>query len=181
MRCYNAAFRGSNCRLGITERRMKMPNPIQDILRSHIKFLVELKKDIGRLHNTIHDNLALLAIEQFSNEYGHLHFQHANAGAAGIDIKGFDSQETIRLVAEVKGTLPDKNGRIRGPQTKHIEKDLQRLTDFQGDVERYLVVLARNTKEAVEDQLNTGEAYPSVRIWNALDENFVEDVGEGDA
>lgn len=157
-----------------------MPNGIQDIFRSHIRFLLQLKQAVGRLNNTIHDDLALLAIEQFKNEYECFHFQYANAGAAGIDIKGFDSEETIRLVAEVKTTLPDQNGRIRGPQTKSIRRDLQRLRDFEGDVERYLVVLARSTRGAVEDQLNTGEDYLSVKIWNALDENLIEDIGEGD-
>src|SRR5436190_3999277 len=103
-----------------------MSPSLSDIYRDDIRFLIRLKEAVGILHNRIHDNLARTAIEHFREKYPEWQFTYTNAGAAGIDVKGNDSTAAIRLVAEVKTSLPDVKGRIRAPQTQNIRNDLQR-------------------------------------------------------
>ena len=91
-----------------------------------------------------------------------------------LTLKGADDSGIVRLVAEVKTTLPDKQGRIRSPQKTQIKKDLDRLAGHQGDVLRYLVVLSSSTKRAIERQLKTDRTCPKVKITNAFDEEMVE-------
>jgi len=136
--------------------------------------LLKLKGTVGILHNLIHDNLALMAIAQFQTAHPRLTCVYINAGAAGIDILGKDKSGVVRLVAEVKTTLPDLHGRIRGPQKAQIKKDLDRLDNYHGDVFRYLVVLSSSTKHAVQKQLKTDTTYTRVNIINAFEEELVE-------
>ncbi len=140
-----------------------------------IEFLLTLKQAIGRLNNRIHDKLALIAIEKLKPTFPMLTFHYANAGAAGIDIRGLDRNENLKLIAEVKTTLTSQAGSLRGPQKRAIERDLQRLSEVDGQLERYFVVLSRRTKEAIERQLDSTNRFPSVRILNALDDvDFVD-------
>src|SRR5467141_3331958 len=124
-----------------------MSRALSDIYRDDLRFLLRLKEAVGILHNRIHDNLARTAIEHFREKYPDWHFTYTNAGAAGIDVKGSDDAAKIRLVAEVKTSLPDAKGRIRSPQTQHIQNDLKRLRDYPGDVVRFLVLLSPITVE----------------------------------
>jgi hypothetical protein len=153
-----------------------MPRSLSDVYRDDLRFLLRLKEAVGILHNRIHDNLARTAIEHFREKYPQWEFTYTNAGAAGIDIRGHDTGAQTKLVAEVKTTLPDTNGRIRGPQINNIRKDLERLRDYDGDVVRYLVLLSPITTEAVQHQLNTDRDFPAVRLFNALDDDLREFV-----
>ncbi len=149
-----------------------MTTDISDIYRNDLRFLLRLKAAVGILHNRIHDNLARVAIEHFKQKHPDLTFTYTNAGASGIDIRGRDGEGQLKVVAEVKTTLPDDNGRIRGPQTNNIKKDLERLRDQHGVDARYLVVLSSSTKAAVQRQLQTQTDFPMVDIFNALDESL---------
>lgn len=153
-----------------------MPRSLSDVYRDDLRFLLRLKEAVGILHNRIHDNLARTAIEHFKEKYPDWNFTYTNAGAAGIDIRGNDTGAQTRLIAEVKTTLPDANGRIRGPQISNIRKDLERLRDYDGDIVRYFVVLSPITVEAVRQQLATDRDFPAVRLFNALDEDLREFV-----
>ncbi len=151
-----------------------------DIHRTNLRFLLTLKGAVGILNNLIHDNLALMAIAQFKENHPQLTCAYNNAGASGIDIQGMDDAGNLQLFAEVKTSLPDKKTkRIRGPQLTAIKKDLDRLAKQREDVPRYLVLLSRSTKEAVEKQLKTGAKYPKITIIDAFVEEFLE--GEDDA
>ena len=154
-----------------------MSRPIQDIYRDDLRFLLRLKEAVSILHNRIHDNLARTAIEHFKEKYPQWQFAYANAGAAGIDVTGIDSGGVVKLVAEVKTTLPDTKGRIRSPQTQNLRNDLQRLTNYIGDVIRYLVLLSPGTADAVRRQLHTDRDFPDIIIFNALDDDL-RDVAE---
>jgi len=145
---------------------------LSEIYRDDLRFLLRLKEAVSILHNRIHDNLARTAIEHFKEKYPEWDFTYTNAGAAGIDIKGSDASATIKLIAEVKTSLPDAKGRIRSPQTGAIRNDLQRLRDFPGDVVRYLVLLSSITAEAVRHQLETDKDFPTVKLFNALDDDL---------
>jgi hypothetical protein len=147
---------------------------VKEIHRTNLRFLLALKGAVGILNNLIHDNLALMAIAQFKATHPKLTCVYTNAGAAGIDILGRDAAGNIGLVAEVKTTLPDRHGRIRGPQKSQIKKDLDRLAAYEPDVHRYLVVLSSSTKRAIERQLTTATAYSKVAITNAFEEELVE-------
>jgi hypothetical protein len=149
-----------------------MPRALSEIYRDDLRFLLRLEEAVSILHNRIHDNLARTAIEHFKEKYSDWDFIYTNAGAAGIDVKGTDTSATIKLVAEVKTTLPDAKGRIRGPQTGAIRNDLQRLRDFPGDVVRYLVLLSPITVEAVRHQLDTDRDFPGISLFNALDDDL---------
>lgn len=147
---------------------------LQEVYRNDLQFLLKLKNAVSILHNRIHDNLARTAIEHFKKKHPRWNFTYTNAGAAGIDIKGLDSKNRVKLVAEVKTTLPDSKGRIRGPQTRNLRNDLQRLQDYEGNVTRYLVLLSAGTVEAVRHQLETDRKFPAITIFNALDDDFRE-------
>ncbi len=126
------------------------------------------------LHNRIHDNLALVAVEELKTKHPGLVFTYTNAGAAGIDITGVDDSGSLKVVAEVKTTLPDAKGRMRGPQTSNIRKDLDRLMKQTKPVSRYLVVLSPTTKTAIQRQLQTDTQFPTITIFNALNESYSE-------
>jgi hypothetical protein len=74
----------------------------------------------------------------------------------------------LRLIAEVKATHTTDKIKLRGPQKNQIQKDLQRLTNESGDLDRYLVVISKQTKDAVEKQLKTIIRFPNVRVIDAL-------------
>lgn len=150
-----------------------MTTDISEIYRNDLRFLLRLKEAVGILNNRIHDNLARIAIEHFNQKHAGINFTYKNAGASGIDIRGVDNNQRLRIVAEVKTTLPDANGRIRGPQTNNIKKDLERLRDQEGVDARYLVLLSSSTKMAVQRQLKTQIDFPMVEIFNALEENLI--------
>ena len=152
----------------------RKPIEVKEIHRTNLLFLLTLKGAVGILNNLIHDNLALMAIAQFKATHPKLTCIYTNAGAAGIDIVGKDDSGSVRLIAEVKTTLPDKQGRIRGPQKAQIKKDLDRLVGYQGDVLRYLVVLSSSTKRAIQRQLKTDRTCPKVKITNAFEEEMAE-------
>ena|SRR3990167_6881730 len=149
-----------------------MTTDISDIYRNDLRFLLRLKSAVGILNNRIHDNLARVAIGHFKQKHLDLTFTYTNAGAPGIDIRGIDGKGQLKVVAEVKTTLPDANGRIRGPQTNNIKKDLERLRDQDGVDTRYLVLLSSSTKAAVQQQLQTQTDFPMIEIFNALDESL---------
>ena len=135
-----------------------------------IKFLLNLKQAIGRLNNRIHDKLALIAIEKLKPIFPLLIFKYFNAGASGIDIKAYDEQNNLKLIAEVKTTLTSQTGSLRGPQKKAIERDLQRLSNENGQMERFFIVLSGNTKSAIERQLESDRRFPNIKISNMFDE-----------
>lgn len=140
-----------------------------------IDFLLNLKQSIGKLNNRIHDKLALIAIEKLKAIYSTFTFNYVNAGAAGIDIKAYDVQDTLKLIAEVKTTLTSRTGSLRSPQKRTIKHDLERLSTVNGQLERYFIVLSRRTKEAIERQLDSTNRFPTVKILNVLnDVEFTE-------
>lgn len=146
----------------------------RDIYKEDLTFLLKLKASIGRLHNRIHDNLALIAIEDLGERHRGVDFQYTTAGAAGIDITGVNRSGVTTVVAEVKTTLPDVKGTIRGPQKAAIKKDLERLKAHATATNRYLIVLSPTTKLAILKQLKTAVEYPTVTIFNALPEKYSE-------
>ena len=148
--------------------------PNREIYRDDLTFLLKLKASVGRLHNRIHDNLALIAIEDLSELHRNVDFKYTTAGAAGIDITGVNKAGVTTVVAEVKTTLPDVKGTIRGPQKAAIKKDLDRLKAHSTASKRYLIVLSPTTKLAIQKQLKTASEYPAVTIFNALPEKYSE-------
>jgi len=152
-----------------------MAQAVREIYEKDIRFLIGLKKSVGMLNNRIHDNLALIAISHFQIKHPKWTFHYSNAGAAGIDIIGRDKTGTTRLIAEVKTTLPDHRGYLRGPQRKNLEKDLERLSAESGSLERVFVLLSKATKEAVERQIRATGKYPNITLFNALEEPLTED------
>ena|SRR5438270_11370543 len=151
---------------------------VKEIHRTNLRFLLTrkgtVKGTVGILNNLIHDNLPLMAIAQFKIAHPKLTCVYTNAGAAGIDILGKDRSGVVRLAAEVKTTLPDRHGRMMGPQKAHIKKDLDRLDNYEGEVLRYLVVISSSTKHAIQKQLKTDATYANVNIINAFEEELVE-------
>ena len=148
-----------------------------DLYRSELRFLLKLREAVGPLNNRIHDNLARIAIIHFKTNHPEWRFSEPNAGASGFDIKGVNEANDVKLIAEVKTTLPDFNGRIRGPQIQNINNDLEKLRDYPGNVLRYLVVLSTGTVEAVRLQLEADTNFPTVEIFNTLiddSRNFTE-------
>ncbi len=140
-----------------------------------VDFLLRLKQSIGSLNNRIHDKLALIAIEKLKLIFPKFIFHYTNAGAAGIDIKAYDDNDNLMLIAEVKTTLTSSKGNLRGPQKIAIKKDFQRLSNETGQMERYFVVLSRSTKEAIERQLDPSNCFQNVTILNVLDDlDFIE-------
>jgi hypothetical protein len=155
---------------------MKRSKAVTEIHRTNLNFLLKLKGATGILNNLIHDNLALMAIAKFKSDHPTITCAYTNAGASGIDILGKEDSGVVTLIAEVKTTLPDLNGRIRGPQQKQIKKDLDRLTNYKGDAVhyRYLVLLSASTERAIRKQLKTETAYGTVTIINAFQEELLE-------
>ncbi len=156
-----------------------MNEELLEYYTNEIIFLLGLKKAIGKLNNRIHDILSFIAIEKLKNIYN-FRFEYNNAGAAGIDIKGYDIDGNLKLIAEVKTTLTDINGLIRGPQKTAIKNDLNRLLNQPIDLNKYFVVLSQETKQAIETQLDVINNYPRITIINALDEviGFNDDTEE---
>lgn len=155
-----------------------MSRSLREVYLKDIRFLIGLKKSVGMLNNRIHDNLALIAIDHFEAQHPKWQFRYVNAGVAGIDVLGKNERGEVRLIAEVKTTLPDHKGYLRGPQQKSLRKDLERLAAYPGDVERYLIVLSKTTRDAVEKQFQTSKTFPAVSIFNALSESVTEDEDE---
>ena len=112
-----------------------------------------------------------MAIAQFKTLHPSLTCSYSKAGTSGIDIRGKDEAGRLCLIAEVKTTVPDQEGRIRGPQQEYIQKDLERLKRFRGKAElRYLVLLSAETKRAVQSQLRTDKKYRKIIIITAFDD-----------
>jgi hypothetical protein len=151
---------------------------VQELYRSDLRFLLKLKEAVGILHNRIHDNLARTAVEHFKEKYPKWEFTYVNAGVAGIDITGCDRRGAVTLIAEVKTSLPNDKGKIRSPQTTQIKKDLERLRDYSGSVVRYMVLVSAVTVEAVKKQLSTDRDFPTVSIFNALDDDLRDPTDE---
>ena len=68
-----------------------MPRSLSDVYRDDLRFLFRLMEAVEILHNRIHNNLARTAIEHFKEKYPLWKFTYTNAGAAGIDIRGNDT------------------------------------------------------------------------------------------
>ena len=161
------------------KRENKMNEELLNLYKSDIIFLLGLKKAIGKLNNRIHDISAFSAIEILKDTYDY-NFNYRNAGASGFDIKAYDdNNENIRLIAEVKTTLPDENGRLRSPQIEAIKKDLGRLLHYHNDVLKVFVVLSQETKQAIHDQIDLNN-YPGISILNILGEfeNFNDEIAD---
>lgn len=160
---------------------MKSPKIVTETHRTNLSFLLKLKEATGILNNLIHDNLALMAIARFKTVYPRLTCTYINAGASGHDILGKDDSGSIILIAEVKTTLPDIKGSIKGGQLTAIKKDLKRLAHNREPAvqHRYLVLLSKSTEDAVQKQLRAATQYPSVTIINAFREELHE-VMKGD-
>jgi hypothetical protein len=145
-----------------------MAKSLIDIYTDELQFLIALKQSIGILNNRIHDKLALIAIEKLKTLHPEITFEYRGAGAGGIDILGFAANGTKRLVAEVKTTHTSEAVGLRGPQKRAIERDLQRLTDEPGKFKRYLIVISKQTKNAVEKQIKPRERFPQVIVLDAI-------------
>jgi hypothetical protein len=145
-----------------------MAKALLDTYVDELQFLIALKQSVSILHNRIHDKLAYIAIEKLRPLHPKLHLDYAGAGIAGIDIRGYASDGSLRLIAEVKATHTTDTVKLRGPQKTQIQKDLQRLADERGDLIRYLVVISQQTKNAVEKQLKTAIRFPNIRVIDAL-------------
>jgi hypothetical protein len=145
---------------------------LQDIHRSNLGFLLDLKGATGILHNLIHDNLALMAIARFATSHSDLKCIYTNAGHAGFDIKGWRGR-VLALVAEVKTTLPNADGELMGPQLKQIRKDLERLRKSKAQY-RYLVLLAASTDRAVRNQLPMEKQYKGIKLLDAFQQQLVK-------
>lgn len=145
-----------------------MAKSLLDTYVDELRFLISLKQSVSILNNRIHDKLAYIAIEKLRALHPELRLDYAGAGAAGIDIRGYASDDSLRLIAEVKATHTTETVKLRGPQKAYIQKDLQRLSDEPGDLIRYLVVISQQTKDAVEKQLKTAFCFPNIRVIDAL-------------
>ncbi|GEM_PF-1529667 len=146
-----------------------MPEELLKIYLDEIQFLLRLKESIGKLNNRIHDKLALIAIEKLKLLHPNVSLEYDNAGAAGIDIQGYDNNRSLRLVAEVKTTLTSSTGSLRGPQKQAIKNDLERLSNQNPTIIKYFIVLSRQTKEAIVRQLNSSVDFPQVKILDVLE------------
>ena len=82
-------------------------------------------------------------------------------------IVGRERNGARKLVAEVKTTHTSDAVGLRGPQKRAIERDLQRLADEPGDLKRYLIVISKQTKSAVERQVKPQD-FPQVTILDAI-------------
>ena len=87
-----------------------------------LQFLITLKQSVSILHNRIHDKLAYVAIEKLSRQHPSLDLQYAGAAVAGIDIRGFASDGSLQLIAEVKATHTTDKVRLREPQKKQMKR-----------------------------------------------------------
>ncbi len=139
-----------------------------DIYTDELDFLIKLKQSIGIVNNRIHDKVALIAIEKLKKLHRGITFKYRGAGAGGIDIEGFAADDSRRLIAEVKTTHTSATVKLRGPQKSAIERDLQRLTREPGELLRYLIVISKETKDAVEKQIKPRERFPQVNVINAM-------------
>lgn len=140
-----------------------------EIYTDELQFLITLKQSIGILNNRIHDKLALIAIEKLKKLHPEITFEYRGAGAGGIDVLGFAADGTKTLIAEVKTTHTSDAVGLRGPQKRAIERDLQRLTEEPGrKLKRYLIVISKQTKSAVEKQIKPHERFPQVTILDAI-------------
>ena len=142
-----------------------MKKSILELSKDQIRFLLNLKMSMTKLNNRIHDTLALIAIEQFRQKYPQLNFEYKNAGTKGIDIKAFDPSdlEHPRLIAEVKTTTISPKKSLQGAQKEKIEADFERLTQFPGSPDRFLIVLEAKTKDQIIKQIKTAERFSMVR------------------
>jgi hypothetical protein len=145
-----------------------MAKSLIDIYTDELRFLIALKQSVSILNNRIHDKLSLIAIEKLRGRHPDITFQYGGAGAGGIDILGFASDGTKKLIAEVKTTHTSDTVGLRGPQKRAIERDFQRLTDEPGEFKRYLVVISEQTKNAVEKQIKPNERFPLVTVIDAI-------------
>lgn len=145
-----------------------MAKSLIDIYSDELRFLIALKQSVGILNNRIHDKLSLIAIEKLRAFHPEITFQYGGAGAGGIDILGFAPDGTKKLIAEVKTTHTSETVGLRGPQKRAIERDFQRLTDELGDIKRYLVVISKQTKNAIEKQIRPHERFPLVTVLDAI-------------
>ena len=145
-----------------------MTRPLIDIYTDELQFLITLKQSIGILNNRIHDKLALIAIEKLRALHPDITFEYHGAGAGGIDIVGRERNGARKLVAEVKTTHTSDAVGLRGPQQRAIERDLQRLADEPGDLKRYLIVISKQTKTAVEKQIKPQDRFPQVTVLDAI-------------
>ncbi len=144
-----------------------MAKSLIDIYTDELRFLIALKESVSILNNRIHDKLSLIAIEKLRARHPEITFRYGGAGAGGIDILGFASDGTKKLIAEVKTTHTSDTG-LRSPQKRAIERDFQRLTNEPGELKRYLVVISEQTKNAVEKQIKPSERFPLVTVIDAI-------------
>ena len=146
-----------------------------EIYEDELLFLLGLKRVVGILHNRIHDSLAALAIEKLRLLHPGVDFDDTNATAAGPDIVGRKRGATV-VLGEVKTTLPNVKGTIRGPKAANLLKDLKRLQRGKAEF-RYLVVLSRKAKQTAENLLNSIGASPRIRVFDALGDGGEDDSG----
>lgn len=145
-----------------------MTKSLIDIYTDELRFLIDLKQSVGIVNNRIHDKLALIAIEKLHGLHPEITCQYHGAGAGGIDIIGIAADGTKKLIAEVKTTHTSSTVGLRGPQKNAIERDLKPLSDEPGDLKRYLIVISKETKNAVEKQIRHREKYPRVTVIDAI-------------
>ena len=145
-----------------------MARTLIETYTDELEFLIALKQSVSILNNRIHDKLSWIAIEKLRTYHPDIDLRYGGAGAGGIDIQGFGTDGTRRLIAEVKATHTSDTVALRGPQKRAIERDFQRLTDEPGDLIRYLIVISVQTKNAIERQIRPQERFPGITVLDAI-------------
>ncbi len=145
-----------------------MAKSLIETYTDELEFLISLKQAVSILNNRIHDKLSWIAIEKLRTFHPELDLRYGGAGVGGIDIQGFASDGTRRLIAEVKATHTSETVALRGPQKRAIERDLQRLADEPGDFIRYLIVISEQTKNAIDRQIRPQERFPGIKVIDAI-------------
>jgi len=146
---------------------IKVKNSISEkskiqIYRNDLKFLLDIKKSVGLLNNTIHDKTALIAIDILEKKYLSLKFFYCNAGVGGMDLIGKEGNK-IKLVAEIKTTTIDRGNGLMGPQIASIKKDLERLVNEKTDY-KYLVLISSEVEDNLKKRLDFKKEYPNIKI-----------------
>lgn len=132
------------------------------IYRNDLKFLLDIKKSVGLLNNTIHDKAALIAIDILEKKYPSLKFSYYNAGVGGIDLVGKKGNK-VKLVAEIKTTTIDRGSSLKGPQMMNIKKDLERLVSENVDY-KYLILISSKVEDNLKKRLDFKKEYPNIKI-----------------
>lgn len=136
------------------------------IYKTDLKILLNIKKSVGLLNNAIHDKAALLAINILEKKYPSFKFIYRGAGVGDLDIIGKE-RGRIKLIAEIKTTTIENRTSLMGPQLRSIKKDLVRLKKRKAKY-KYLILISEKVEKNIKRRLDFEKEFKDIEIMTVF-------------